>query len=173
VSGRIGIKEEGGYKVLLNNDRLSHWCVSILFGWTVCFSLFGIPIFHFWLGFSIVKIAVSVGICCGVQLAITPWLFSARATPQNPGGLIGRRTAAVFVWYSLTALLLFYYIQRGWPSNQTAQQVRVIMSVALVVFLIILGAFLLYNIRSITMILLHFRSKRESSQGPDGSHPGK
>jgi hypothetical protein len=118
--------------MLLNNDRLSHWCLGVFFSWIVCFLLFGIPLFHLWLGFSIAKIAISLGICCGVQLAITPWLYSSRATPQNPDGLVGRRAAAVFVWFSLTALLLFYYIQRGWPSNPTAEQARIIMSVALV-----------------------------------------
>jgi hypothetical protein len=159
--------------VLLNNDRLSHWYVGILFGWTVCFLLFNIPIFHLWLGFSIVKIAVSTGICCGVQLAITPWLFSARATPLNPGGLIGQRTAAVFVWYSSTALLLFYYIQRSWPSNPTAHQARVIMFISLVIFMIILGVLLRFNVRSITRILRFFHSKGRVSQGPDDSYLGK
>jgi hypothetical protein len=156
--------------VLLNNDRLSHWYLGILFGWTVCFLLLAIPIFHLWLGFSITKIAISVAICCGVQLAITPWLYSARATPQNPDGLVGRRAAVVFVWYSLTALLLFYYIQRGWASNPTAQQARTIMFVALVVFLITLGVLLRYNTRSITLILRLFRSKGRVS---DDSNPVK
>jgi len=96
--------------MFLNNDRLSHWYVGILLSWIVCFLLFGIIIFHLWLGFSIVRIAVSVSICCGVQLIILPWLYSARVTSKNPGGLIGQRTAAVCVWLSLTALLLFYYI---------------------------------------------------------------
>lgn len=159
--------------MLLNNDRLSHWCLGIFFSWIVCFLLFGIPIFHLWLGFSITKITISLGICCVVQLAITPWLYSSRSTPQNPDGLVGRRTAAVFVWFSLTALLLFYYIQRGWPSNPTAQQARIIMFVALVVLLIILGVLLRYNTRSITTVLRLFGGKRRVSQGPDDSVSNK
>src|SRR5208282_2049769 len=155
--------------MILNNDRLSHWYLGILFSWIVCFVLFGIPMFHLWLRFSIAKIAISLGICCAVQLAITPWLYSSRATPQNPDGLVGRRTAAVFVWFSLTALLLFYYIQRGWPSNPTAQQARIIMFVALVVLLIILGVLLRYNTRSITTVLRLFGGKSRVSQGPDDS----
>ena len=158
--------------MLLNNDRLSHWCLGVFFSWIVCFLLFGIPLFHLWLGFSIAKIAISLGICCGVQLAITPWLYSSSATPQNPDGLVGRRAAAVFVWFSLTALLLFYYIQRGWPSNPTAEQARIIMSVALVALLIILGVLLRYNTRSITMVLRPF-GKRRVSQGPKDSVSNK
>lgn len=159
--------------MLLNNGRLSHWYLGILLSWTVCFLLFGILIFPLWLGFSIAKIAISLGICCGVQLAITPWLYSSRATPQNPDGLVGRRTAAVFVWFSLTALLLFYYIQRGWPSNPTAQHARIIMFVALVVFVFVLGVLLRYSTRSITLILRLFGGKRRVSQGPDDSVSNK
>jgi hypothetical protein len=159
--------------MLLNNGRLSHWYLGILLSWIVCFLLFGIPIFHLWLGFTIAKIAIALCICCGVQLAITPWLYSSRATPQNPDGLVGRRTAAVFGWFSLTALLLFYYIQRGWPSNPTAQHARIIMFVALVVLLIILGTLLRYNTRSITIVLRFFGGNRRVSRGPDDSVSNK
>jgi hypothetical protein len=156
---------------LINNDRISHWYLGCLLAWAVCFLFLGIPIFHLGFGSSISKIAISLAICCGAQLAITPWLYSARATPQNPNGFVGRRTAAVFVWCSLTALFLFYYIQRGWPSSQAAQQARIIMSVGLVVFLVILGVILCYNLKFITSMGERFRKKARVPQAIDDSHP--
>jgi hypothetical protein len=156
---------------LLNNDRLSHWYVGVFSAWTIFFLLFCIPIFNLGLGFSIIKIAVSTGICCGTQLVVTPWLYYARSTPQNPDGLVGLRTLAVFVWLSLSALLLFYYIQRGWPSNQAAYQARVIMSISLVVVLIILGVFLRFNMRTTARIVRYFRGKDGITQGSGDPHP--
>jgi hypothetical protein len=128
--------------MLLNNDRLSHWYAMGLLTWSLGFVVLGIPIFHQCLGFSIAKIAVSAGIFCGSQLIITPWLYSARSTSQNPDGLPRVRTAAVLAWLSLTVLVFFYYIQRGWPSNQAAHQARIIMSVSMVAFLLVLGVLL-------------------------------
>ena len=125
-----------------NNDRLSHWYAMALFTWSLGFVVLGIPIFHQWLGFSIAKIAVSAGIFCGSQLIVTPWLYSARSTSQNPDGLPGVRTAAVVAWLSLTVLVLFYYVQRGWPLNQAAHQARIIMFVSTVAILIVLGVLL-------------------------------
>jgi hypothetical protein len=150
----------------LNNDRLSNWYLGALLSWVICFLFFGIPIFHLGFGFSIVKIGISLGICCGVQLAVVPWLFSARATSQNPDGLIGRRIIVVVVWQSLTALFLAYYIQRGWHSTQAAQQARNIMFVTLVVFFAI-GLILYCNTRSIARMLRFFRSKNRVSPGSD------
>jgi len=74
--------------MLLNSDRLSHWLVGAVLGWMACLLLVHIPIFHWGLGFAIAKIAISVGIGCVGQLAVTPWLFSARATAENPAGKI-------------------------------------------------------------------------------------
>ena len=110
--------------MILNNDRLSHWFIGALLGWAVWSLLLFIPIFHLWLRFPIAKIVVSASIGCLVQMAFTPWLFSARATPQNPTGRIAQRSAAVILWITLTALLFFYYIQRGWPNNSAAHVFR-------------------------------------------------
>jgi len=149
--------------MLLNNDRLSHWCLGVFFSWIVCFLLFGIPLFHLWLRIFNRQDCYFIRHLCGVQLAITPWLYSSRATPQNPDGWLAERAAAVFVWFSLTALLLFYYIQRGWPSIRlrTSPHYHVRGFVA---SLIILGGSCAYNTRSITMVLPTF-GKRRVSQG--------
>jgi hypothetical protein len=133
--------------MLLNNDRLSHWFLGILLGWGLSVLILGIPIFHFGLGVSIAKIVFSACICCGLQFCVTPWLYSARATAQNPDGLVSRRTKAVFTWISLTTLVLFYFIQRSWPDNAKAHQARVIFSVALPGILIAIGLILHYNVR--------------------------
>jgi len=113
-----------GRNVLINNDRLSHWFASAVLSWTASLLLLFIPIFHLLLGFRIAKIAVFAGIGCAGQLAVTPWLFSARATAQNPTGNITLRAVAVILWFSSSALLIFYYIQRDWPNNPDAQLFR-------------------------------------------------
>jgi hypothetical protein len=108
-----------------------------------------------------------------MQLAIMPWLFSARATTQNPDGLVGRRIVVVVVWHSLTALCLAYYIQRGWPSSQAAQHERIFMYVTVIVSFIILGLIFHYNTRSVTRILRLIRNKARVVQATDDSHPVK
>lgn len=102
---------------LLNNDRLSHWMVGAVVGWAAFLLFLFIPVFHWVLGFSIVKIAVSAGIGCAGQLAATPWLFSARSTAENPVDDIAKRAVVVIVWFSLSALLFFCYISRDWPND--------------------------------------------------------
>lgn len=103
--------------MLFNNDRVSHWCVGALFSWAMIFCFWGIPIFHLWLGVPLTKISTFTGIACALQLAVTPWLFSARATRQDPTGRTIRRSAAVVVWLSLTAVLFAYFVQFGQPKN--------------------------------------------------------
>ena len=173
---------------LLDNDRLSHWYGVMHFSWTVCFSLLAVPIVHVWLGFSIGSVAVVVGTFGGVQLAILPWLYSARSPPQNPDGLVGRRTAAVFVWLSVTTLLLLCYIQRGLPRNPTSQHASIIFFGSLVVTLIALGLLLRLNFRFVTQWPDFFAARASSQpslknipttllyhavlEGKNHSHPG-
>jgi hypothetical protein len=95
---------------LLDNDRLSHWFAGALFTWLVIFLIWGLPVFHLWLKIPTARIAAYTGICCAMQLAITPWLFSARATRQNPKGLVIRRAGVLIVLFSGITLLLLSYI---------------------------------------------------------------
>jgi hypothetical protein len=81
------------------------------------FLLVGLPIFHLWLRVPLPKIAMFAGICCVVQLGVTPWLFSARATCENPSGRVAQRAMAVTVLFSGIALLLFYYLRLSWPDD--------------------------------------------------------
>jgi hypothetical protein len=52
-----------------------------------------------------------------MQLGVTPWLFAARATRENPGGHVAQRAVAVTVLFSGIALLLFHYLRLSWPDD--------------------------------------------------------
>jgi succinate dehydrogenase hydrophobic anchor subunit len=92
---------------LLDNDRLSHWFAGAVFTWVMIFLIWGVLVFHLWLKVPTATIAEFTGIGFALQLAITPWLFSARATRQNPSGQITQRAAAVTVLLYAEALLFF------------------------------------------------------------------
>src|SRR5882757_2547277 len=110
--------------MLLDSGRLSHWLAGAVLGWTAFLLFLFIPVFHLLLGLSIVKIVVSAGIGCVGQLIVTPWFFSARPTARNPAGNIAQRAVAVIVWFSLSALLFFYYISRDWPNDSHGREFR-------------------------------------------------
>src|ERR1039457_5065004 len=122
--------------MLLNNNRLSNWLAGAVIGWTASLFVY-VPIFHWGLGFSIAKIAVSVGIFCVGQLAVTPWLFSARVTTENPTGNIAQRAVAVIVWFSLSALFFFYYVSRDWLNDSTGAESNKILSRSPIVLLLV------------------------------------
>lgn len=145
--------------MLFNNERLSNWFLGILLGWFLSLLILGIPIFHFWLRVSTATVVVAGCICCGLQLCVTPWLYSARATAQNPDGLVTRRMKAVYIWISLTTLALFYFIQRGWPDNAQTNQARIIFSLALPGILIVLGIVLHYSVPSIARMSRFVRGR--------------
>lgn len=113
--------------MLFDNDRLSHWFAGAVFTWVMMFVLWGLLFFHLWLRVPVATVAAFTSLACVLQLATTPWLFSARATNQNPKGLVLRRSAAVTVWLTGTAMLFFYYIQRGWPRDSDSNLFRAIM----------------------------------------------
>ena len=103
--------------MLFDNDRLSHWLGGALLAWATIFFLWGLLVFHLGLHVPVKTVTLFSGICCAVQLAVTPWLFYARATPQNPTGQIVQRTAAVIVLLSAITLLFFYFVRRSWPED--------------------------------------------------------
>ena len=123
-------------KIPLNNDRLSHWLFGTLFAWGLTFLLLFFPIFHSWLKVPIAKAATLTGSFCVVQLAVTPWLFSARATSQNPSGRPAQRAAAVAVLASLMALIFFAYIGGFWPRDEGTREF-VSIGLGLTAFLVI------------------------------------
>lgn len=95
----------------LDNDRISHWLAGAVFSWLTVFLLLGLPVFHFWLKVPPARIAIFVGICCAMQLAVTPWLFSARSDSRNPAGRVLQRAAVVVILLSAITLMLFYYLR--------------------------------------------------------------
>lgn len=98
--------------MLLNNDRLSHWLAGAFLTWALIFLIWAFPIFHWWLDVPTVRIATYIGLCCVVQLAVTPWLFTARATRENPCGLVGQRAGALIIFFSVIGLLFFSFLHR-------------------------------------------------------------
>jgi uncharacterized membrane protein len=126
-------------KIPLNNDRLSHWLVGTLFAWWLTFLVLFFPIFHTWLNVPTAKVTTLTGLFCAIQLAVTPWLFSARATSQNPSGRPAQRAAAIAVLASLMALIFFAYIGGLWPRDEGTREFVSIglgLTTLLVVFLI-------------------------------------
>jgi hypothetical protein len=88
--------------------------VAIVTG--IGFFLFWMPILHFVFRFSIAGIAFCAGSFTVGQLIVTPWLFSSRATGQNPRGQIGRRCLAVGVWLALWMELMLLHGLSDRPS---------------------------------------------------------
>jgi hypothetical protein len=126
-------------KIPLNNDRLSHWLVGAVLAWGLTFLLLFFPIFHAWLEVPTAKVATLTGLFCAAQLAITPWLFSARVTRQNPSGRPAQRAAAVAVLASLIALLFFGYIGGFWPKDAATREfasIGLALTALVVIFLV-------------------------------------
>lgn len=108
---------------MFNNDRLSHWCLGVVLSWPIHFVLWILPIFHLWLKIPIKTVAAYTALAAGVQLAVTPWLFAARATRENPAGRRVQRTAVVIVWISLTAFLFACFMLHGEPPDPGARAI--------------------------------------------------
>jgi hypothetical protein len=102
---------------LFNNERLSYWFASVLLSWAAMFCLLVFPVFHLWLGVPNSRLVTFTSICCVLQLVITPWLFSARPTPQEPNGRFTQRAIAVMTLFSLISLVFFYFIRQTWPED--------------------------------------------------------
>jgi hypothetical protein len=103
----------------LDNNRLSHWLLSITLGWVIVFVVLGLLFFHFLLGVTLTKIAIFIMACWALQLAVTPWLFWARATETNPTGRAAHRYAAIIILGSAITLLFFLCLR--WSSPQDAE----------------------------------------------------
>ena len=126
-------------KIPFNNDRLSHWLVGTTLAWALMFLLLFLPVFHSWLKVPTARVATLTGLFCAVQLAVTPWLFSARAASRNPRGRPGQRAAVVAVLASLMALIFFASIGGLWPRDESTREFVSIglgLTTLLVIFLV-------------------------------------
>jgi hypothetical protein len=81
----------------IDKNRLSHWYAAVASSWALYFVAIGIPIFYFLLSVSIFKIILFVVIGCALQLSLTPWMFAARRTSENPSGKMGQLLGSVIV----------------------------------------------------------------------------
>jgi hypothetical protein len=102
---------------VFDNDRLSNWVAGAVLTWILMFLLWGLLLFQIVLKVPTATIGTFCCLGCVMQMAITPWLFSARATPQNPKGLYLRRALAITVWFTGIGLLFCYFLQRGLPKD--------------------------------------------------------
>jgi hypothetical protein len=103
----------------LNNDSLLLWCFGPVVGWALGALVFGIPI-HLAFGVRPSSIALFFAIQCALQIAMTPWLFAARAMPRNPRGQMLRRTKVVIVWLTLACETAFLQMSGGDFTDRAA-----------------------------------------------------
>jgi hypothetical protein len=108
----------GQTAMLIDNDRLSHWLATGVVVWTCYVFFLGIPIFHFGLGVSTKKVILFAIGSCLLQLAVTPWMFWARATQSDPDRRFGHRIGAAVMWIGLTGILLLCFLQYGKAIDQ-------------------------------------------------------
>lgn len=102
---------------MFDSDRISHWYIGSLLSWAAYALVVGIPVFHLWLGVSIARIVSFAAIACVLQWAITPLLFSARRTRQNPTGRFARGAIAMILLCCSIAIEFAYFVQLGQPQN--------------------------------------------------------
>ena len=99
--------------MLIDKDRLSHWIACVVFGWSLYCLVLGIPVFHWGLGVSTIRVVscfAGVGL---LQLAVTPWIFWARPTSEEPDRRFAHRIGAVTVWIASTLIFLLHFLQYG------------------------------------------------------------
>jgi len=126
-----------GYSVAMNNDRLSDWFAGAVLSWLAMFVLVGLPVFHLWLRVQIPKVAMFAGICCALQLCVTPWLFHARATRENPSGRVVQRALALTLFFSSILFLVAYILRLSWRNDLETRRFTEIMIILTVVFAVV------------------------------------
>ena len=92
------------------------------------------------LGIPFSSVALFAVIQCALQIAVTPWLFAARATADNPAGRPLRRATVVIVWVTLASVAAFVQMLHG---NFTDKSAAVFLGTPIVLGLISL--FLLHK----------------------------
>jgi hypothetical protein len=103
----------------LNNDDLLHWCLGPILGWALCGLALGFAI-HSVFGVGTSKLILFFVIQCAVQIAVSPWLFRARATVENPQGLSFKRGIIVAVWFAAASEAAVLQLFAGDFSNKGA-----------------------------------------------------
>ena len=106
--------------MLYNRDNLLHNLAVVIGGWTIVFLCFGLTIFHLGLSVSVPRIALFCAISCALQLSITPWMFSSRATNRNPSGNTRQIALAFSLWITSNLFVFLVFIQYGKAANWNA-----------------------------------------------------
>ena len=103
----------------INNESPALWCVVLFLGWAFLGVVIGIPL-HIGFGISLTSVALFVGIQFALNIVASPWLFSARATANNPGGCPLRFAVAATVWLTLASLAASLQLLDGDFTDRTA-----------------------------------------------------
>jgi hypothetical protein len=103
----------------LNNDSLLHWRLGAFVGWALWGLVLGIP-FHFVFCISSSSIALFFATQLGLQIAVMPWLFAARATAGPRREQTLRRAKVVIVYFTLACEAAFLQILRGNFGDKSA-----------------------------------------------------
>lgn len=118
------LTDPNGGSVRYDNDRLSHWLAAVLFTWFLMFLFWGVLVFRLVFKVPLFTVIGFTLIACALHAAFIPWMFTARATPQNPRGHFAQSASAVILWLTLESLLFFYFIQRAWPNDPDSRLLR-------------------------------------------------
>jgi hypothetical protein len=118
--------------MLIDKNRLSHWYAVVLSSWFLYFVVIGIPIFCFLLSVSVFKVVLFVAIGCALQLSLTPWMFAARKTRENPSGKMGQLVGSVAVWGALNLLLVALFLQYGKQMDIRHREATILFDVLVI-----------------------------------------
>jgi hypothetical protein len=123
--------------VRYDNDRLSHWLAAVLFTWVLMFLFWGVLVFHLIFKVPLLIVVVFTLIACALHLAFTPWMFTARATPQHPRGHFAQSATSFVIWLTLEMSLFFYFVQRTWPDDPDSHLSRKILIASIAGFFLL------------------------------------
>jgi hypothetical protein len=114
--------------------RVWYWLIGSVLGWGIVFLVIGLPIFHLGFRVPISTIASYLGICSLIQLAITPWFYYGRKTPQRPEGRPVHLTLAATVGVATMTVLFCFYLRLSRPDDLAIHKFTSIMMGVTVVF---------------------------------------
>jgi len=133
---------------MFDSNNLLTWCIGPLLGWALVGVLIGVPV-HTVFGVPRSSVALFVVIQCILQIAVSPWLFAARATADNPAGRPLRRWVTVIVWLTLATFAVDSQMLDGDLTNRGA-------------VVIFLGGPLLLGVISVLAVRWQFQKRQRS-----------
>ncbi len=96
--------------------------IATIVVWLIIFLVVGLPIAHLFFKIPVAMVASWMSICCAVQVAICPWLFYSRRTPDHPEGRITHRRLAVAVFSTTISVVFFFYLRHSRPTDSATRE---------------------------------------------------